>query len=48
MLPRLIARTAALCLSALLTLTMLGGIDQLAQPADNGGAQWVQTRAPRA
>ena len=42
MLQRLIARTASLCLSALMTLAILGSIDHLAQPADHGGAQWAQ------
>lgn len=45
---RLIARTVSLCLSALLTLGMLGGIDQLAQPHDAAAPQWAQAAAPRA
>ena len=48
MMQRLIARATSLCLSVLLTLAMLGGIDQLAQPADTGGAQWAQHATPRA
>lgn len=50
MLQRLIARTVSLCLSALLTLAMLGGIDHLSQRDDTaaGGPQWVQAPAPRA
>ncbi len=50
MLHRLIARTVSLCLSALLTLAMLGGIDQLSQ-RDEGGAgspQWAHLAAPHA
>ncbi len=42
------ARIASLALSVLLTLAMLGGIDQLAQSAPESAPQWAQNPAPRA
>lgn len=44
---RLIARTLSLCLAATLTLAMLGGINQLAQP-DEAAPLWAQQTATRA
>lgn len=44
---RLFARTLSLCLAATLTLAMLGGIDQLAQP-DETAPQWAQQISTRA
>ena len=41
-------RIASLALSLLLTLAMLGGIDQLAQSAPESAPQWAQNAAPRA
>ena len=49
MLQRPITRTVSLCLSVLLTLAILGGIDQLSQPGESaagGGAQWAHAPAP--
>jgi hypothetical protein len=43
----LIARTLSLCLAATLTLAMLGGIHQLAQP-DEAAPQWAQQTSTRA
>ena len=43
-----IARTASIALSALLTLGVLGAIDQMAQPDAAGSAQWAQAAAPQA
>ena len=50
MLQRPITRTVSLCLSVLLTLAILGGIDQLSQPGESaaGAAQWAHAPAPRA
>ena len=42
---RLIQRAAAFSLAAVLTLGMLGGIDQLSQPGDGQAAQWAQQAA---
>jgi len=44
---RLIARTLSLCLAATLTLAMMGGIDQLAQP-DQAAPLLAQQTATRA
>lgn len=44
---RLVARTLSLCLAATLTLAMLGGINQLAQP-DEAAPQWAQQTSTRA
>jgi hypothetical protein len=44
---RLVARTLSLCLAATLTLAMLGGIHQLAQP-DEAAPQWAQQTPLRA
>ena len=44
---KMIHRSIAFCLSAVLTLAMLGGIDQLAQRDDAAG-QWAQHVTPRA
>lgn len=44
---RVIARAVSVCCAALITLGMLGGIDQLSQPVA-ADAQWAQTTAPRA
>ncbi len=44
---RLIARTLSLCLAATLTLAMMGGIHQLAQP-DHAEPLLAQQAAPRA
>ena len=47
MLQRLIARTVSFVLAAVLTLGILGGIDQLAQP-DATAPQWATgTATPR-
>ena len=45
----IIHRSVAFCLSAVLTLAMLGGIDQLAVPTDSaaGWAQHTVQQAPR-
>ena len=53
MLQRPLIRTVSLCLSALLTVAMLGGVDQLSQPGASaasaaGPAQWAHVPAPRA
>jgi hypothetical protein len=44
---RLIARTLSLCLAATLTLVMLGGINELAQPHE-AASLWAQQTATRA
>ena len=44
---RLIARAVSFGLAVIVTLGMLGGIDQLAQP-DAGAPQWAQNTATRA
>ncbi len=46
MFKRLLERALSLGLAALLTLAMLGGIDQLAQP-DESAPQWAVRSAPR-
>ena len=43
----LIQRSVSLCLAAVLTLAMLGGIDQLSQP-DEQPPQWAQQTSVRA
>ncbi len=43
----LIQRASSLCLAAVLTLAMLGGINGLSAPAD-GAPQWAQNTALRA
>jgi len=47
MIHRLIARAVSFGLAVVVTLGMLGGIDQLAQP-DTGAPQWAQSSVPRA
>jgi hypothetical protein len=44
---RLIARAVSFGLAVIVTLGMLGGIDQLAQP-EAGAPQWAQNTAARA
>jgi hypothetical protein len=43
----LIQRSVALCLSVVVTLALLGGLDYLAQPGEQP-AQMAQKTAPRA
>lgn len=44
---RLIARAVSLGLAVVVTLGMLGGIDQLARPGDEA-PQWAQSTSTRA
>jgi hypothetical protein len=44
---RILERTVALGLAALITLAVLGSLDTLAQP-DEAAAQWAQAAAPHA
>ena len=44
---RLFERAVALCLAAVVTLAMLGGIDQLAQ-RDEASSQWAQQTSHQA
>jgi len=44
---RLFERAVSLCGAAVITLALLGGIDQLSQPAV-ADVQWAQATAPRA
>ncbi|GEM_PF-1927642 len=43
---RVLPRAISMAIAVTLTLGMLGGIDQLAQPGE-GSAQWVQAGTPR-
>lgn len=47
MFKRLLERALSLGLAALITLAMLGGIDQLAQP-DESAPQWAAKSSTRA
>jgi len=45
MFKKLIQRSVSIALAAVLTLGMLGGIDNLSQPDNGTAAQWAQQAA---